>query len=53
MRGAEGISTSKPARIVILVIAQIGVLSLWFVSAAVLPEMQVERPMSDFRQAAL
>ncbi len=44
---------SKAGSIVILVLAQIAVLSLWFVSAAILPEMQAEAPMSAFRQAAL
>ncbi len=36
-----------------LVFAQVAILSLWFVSAAILPAMQAEQPMSAFRQAAL
>ncbi|MEM7426530.1 MAG: MFS transporter [Pseudomonadota bacterium] len=37
----------------LLLIAEVAALSLWFVSAAILPEMQREAPMSPFRQAAM
>lgn len=37
----------------LLLIAEVAALSLWFVSAAILPEMQRETPMSPFRQAAM
>lgn len=43
----------KGGSITALVIAQVAILSLWFVSAAILPAMQAELPMSAFRQAAL
>ncbi len=43
----------KGGSIAVLVAAQVAVLSLWFVSAAILPAMQSELPMSGFRQAAL
>ena len=37
----------------LLVIAEILAMSLWFVSAAILPDMLRETPLSSFRQAAL
>ncbi len=43
----------KFGSITTLVVAQVAVLSLWFVSAAILPAMQAEQAMSPFRQAAL
>lgn len=43
----------KSGSIAVLVFAQIAVLSLWFVSAAILPAMQTEQTMSAFREAAL
>lgn len=39
--------------ITLLLIAEVAALSLWFVSAAVLPEMLRETAMSPFQQAAL
>ncbi|GAB5468293.1 MAG: MFS transporter [Rhodospirillales bacterium] len=43
----------KAGSVLLLIVGQIAVLSLWFVSAAVLPEMLAERPLSPLRQAAL
>jgi len=37
----------------LLMLAEIAVMSLWFMSAAILPEMAAETPISDARQAAL
>jgi len=37
----------------LLMIAEIAVMSLWFMSAAILPEMVAETPISNARQAAL
>ncbi len=37
----------------LLLIAEVAALSLWFVSAAILPEMLREVPMTPFRQAAM
>jgi MFS family permease len=39
--------------ILFLLLAEIGAMSLWFVSAAILPEMRAEMPMSPGRAAAL
>ncbi|MCP5084058.1 MAG: MFS transporter [Alphaproteobacteria bacterium] len=43
----------KARSIVLLLIAEVAALSLWFVSAAILPEMTREVALSPFRQAAL
>ena len=43
----------KARSIVLLLIAEVAALSLWFVSAAILPEMTREVSLSPFRQAAL
>jgi MFS family permease len=43
----------KSRSITLLVIAEVAALSLWFVSAAVLPDMLREVHVSPFRQAAL
>ncbi len=45
--------TAKTQSILILVIAQVSALSLWFISSAVLPDMLSEFPISAGRQAAL
>lgn len=37
----------------ILLLAEVAAMSLWFVSAAILPEMLRESPITPFRQAAL
>ena len=39
--------------IVLLLVAELAAMSLWFVSAAILPEMLREAPISEWRQAAL
>ncbi|MEO1141263.1 MAG: MFS transporter [Pseudomonadota bacterium] len=44
---------SKFSSILILVFAQVSALSLWFISAAVLPDMIREFPISEIQQAAL
>lgn len=43
----------KTRSIVLLLVAEVAALSLWFVSAAILPEMTREADLSPFRQAAL
>ncbi len=43
----------KRGSILLLILAEIAALSLWFVSAAILPEMTAERPLTPFREAAL
>ena len=43
----------KTRSVLILVIAQVSALSLWFITSAVLPDMTREFPMSEFHQAAL
>ncbi|MEO1194323.1 MAG: MFS transporter [Pseudomonadota bacterium] len=43
----------KAVSLAILIAAQVAVLSLWFVSAAILPEMLAEEPLAAWRQAAL
>ncbi len=45
--------TSKSRSISILLIAEVAAMSLWFVSAAILPEMLAERAISTTRQALL
>ena len=44
---------AKLRAIAILLVAQVAAMSLWFVSAAVLPEMLREAAISPFRQAVL
>ncbi len=39
--------------IALLLVVEVAAMSLWFVSAAILPEMLREAPLSPFRQAAL
>jgi len=46
-------AASKRRSIALLLIAQVAAMSPWFVSAAILPEMLREAPVSAFRQAAL
>ncbi|NNF78438.1 MAG: MFS transporter [Rhizobiales bacterium] len=43
----------KARSIALLLVAEVAALSLWFVSAAILPEMTREVALSPFRQAAL
>ena len=43
----------KSAAIALLLVAEVAAMSLWFVSAAILPDMLREAPLSPFRQAAL
>lgn len=45
--------TLKTQSILLLVLAEVAAMSLWFVSAAVLPDMLREAPLTPFRQAAL
>jgi len=47
------VSAGKAASIGILLVAECFAMSLWFVSAAILPGMVAETAMSPFRQAAL
>ncbi len=46
-------SGSKFRSISLLLIAQVAAMSLWFVSAAILPDVLLEVELSSFRQAAL
>ena len=46
-------TTTKTGSMSVLVLAQVAVLSLWFVSSATLPGMIAETGMSSFQQAAL
>ncbi|MEP0942699.1 MAG: MFS transporter [Rhizobiaceae bacterium] len=48
-----GVFSSKLGSLLILVLAQVAGMSLWFMSAAILPEMASEFPISPTRQAAL
>ncbi len=43
----------KTGSVLLLILAEIAALSLWFVSSAILPEMTAERPLTPFREAAL
>ena len=43
----------KTRSLVLLLLAEVAAMSLWFVSAAVLPDMLRETALSPFRQAAL
>ncbi|MDD9908879.1 MAG: MFS transporter [Ahrensia sp.] len=43
----------KARSILLLIVAQMAALSLWFVSAAILPDMLAQADISPFRQAAL
>lgn len=43
----------KMRSISLLLLVEVAAMSLWFVSAAILPEMLREAPLSPFRQAAL
>ena len=45
--------TEKMRSILILMLAEVAAMSLWFVSAAILPEMVAEHPISATRQAFL
>ncbi len=45
--------TTKARSIVLLVLAQVSALSLWFISAAVLPDLLREYPLSASQQAML
>ena len=51
--GGRGVTLGKFWSIVLLLVAQVAAMSLWFVSAAVLPDMLREFEMSAFRQAAM
>ncbi len=46
-------STSKSRSIALLVLAECGAMSLWFVSAAILPDMLAEQPIPRLAQALL
>lgn len=46
-------AAGKGPSLVLLLLAVFGAMSLWFVSAAILPGMNAEFPISPFRQAAL
>ena len=46
-------SNSKFTALLLLVVAEVAAMSLWFVSSAVLPEMLKEAALSPFSQAAL
>ncbi len=46
-------SGPKARSLLLLMIAEIGGMSLWFMSAAILPDMVADHPMSEARQAAL
>jgi MFS family permease len=46
-------SGAKVRSLLVLMIAEIGGMSLWFMSAAILPDMVAEFPISGTRQAAL
>lgn len=48
-----GFLSIKARSLVILMIAEVAGMSLWFMSAAILPEMVSEFPTSETRQAAL
>ena len=43
----------KTRTLVLLLLAEVAAMSLWFVSAAVLPDMLRETTLTPFRQAAL
>ena len=45
--------STKARSIAILMVAEVAAMSLWFVSAAILPDMLREAAISPFRQAAL
>lgn len=45
--------TEKARSLTLLLAAEVAAMSLWFVSAAILPDMLREAPLSAFRQAAL
>ncbi|MEJ8475225.1 MFS transporter [Roseibium algae] len=45
--------SAKLRSLLILMLAEIAGMSLWFMSAAILPDMEAETVISDFRQAAL
>jgi MFS family permease len=47
------VTAGKGQSLVLLLIAVFGAMSLWFVSAAILPGMMAETPISPFNQAAL
>ncbi|MEP4033553.1 MFS transporter [Roseibium polysiphoniae] len=44
---------AKPVSLALLMLAEIAGMSLWFMSAAILPDMVAETAISEFRQAAL
>jgi len=46
-------ATGKLRSVTLLILAEVAAMSLWFVSAAILPEMLRETALSPFRQAAL
>ncbi|WP_346913566.1 MFS transporter [uncultured Roseibium sp.] len=50
---ATPIPEGKYRSLFFLMLAEIAGMSLWFMSAAILPDMVAEVPVSDFRQAAL
>ena len=45
--------SDKARSILLLLVVEVAAMSLWFVSAAVLPEMLREAPLTPFQQAAL
>ena len=51
--GAAPPLTGKYRSLFFLMLAEIAGMSLWFMSAAILPDMVADYPISDFRQAAL
>ena len=50
---AASMTKAKITALLLLVMAEIAVMSLWFTSAAVLPDMMTETAISSVRQAAL
>ncbi|MBO9420288.1 MFS transporter [Labrenzia sp. R4_2] len=46
-------ATAKWRSLGLLMVAEIAAMSLWFMSAAILPDLTREYPISEFRQAAL
>lgn len=52
-RGSYTLGQEKRNALLLLVAVQVAAISLWFVSAAILPEMLREVEISPFRQAAL
>ena len=52
-RSSLAVGSGKRVSLILLLIAQVAGMSLWFITAAVLPDLVEEAQLSAFRQAAL